>query len=257
MARIKTKIAVVSSIGILLIVGTATVTFKEIQKYTMDNSWRTREVELKKLNTVSAQVRILPSKYIPYGGWTVQHGKIMGVADEPIAIVKAAYNFKGLQDRIVPASLIPEGSYDFIASLPSGNFEALQAEIKRKFGLVAKVEMIETNVLLMTVKNLNAPGLRPSRKQGGSFSIAPQGGITGVDMQISDLTDFTELYLETPVIDKTGLRGNYDYDLQWDEEWDGRKPVTGPFKQALLQRLGLELVPTNMPVKMLVVEKVK
>jgi uncharacterized protein (TIGR03435 family) len=50
-----------------------------------------------------------------------------------------------------------------------------------------------------------------------------------------------------PVIDQTGLTGNYDF-------------ITGAFgpneiNQVFLDQLGLELVPSREPVEMLVVEK--
>jgi hypothetical protein len=46
----------------------------------------------------------------------------------------------------------------------------------------------------------------------------------------------------------TSLKGYYD--LKWDSSPDG-------LKQAELENLGLELVSTNMPIEMLVVEKAK
>ena len=58
-----------------------------------------------------------------------------------------------------------------------------------------------------------------------------------------------------PVLDKTGLANFFDFNLDCsrvdlkNQDWDMAKRA--------LDELGLELVPTNMPIKMLVVEKVK
>jgi uncharacterized protein (TIGR03435 family) len=58
-----------------------------------------------------------------------------------------------------------------------------------------------------------------------------------------------------PIINATGLTNRFDFDLNCSQidlankNWD-------KVNQAL-DRLGLELVPTNMPIEMLVVEKVK
>lgn len=60
--------------------------------------------------------------------------------------------------------------------------------------------------------------------------------------------------LNTPVIDRTGLTNNFDIDLTWAQS-DWRNVNAPALKTALLNRLGLELVPANMPVQMLVVEK--
>jgi uncharacterized protein (TIGR03435 family) len=59
-----------------------------------------------------------------------------------------------------------------------------------------------------------------------------------------------------PVIDQTGLTQNYHIDLKWNERW-GQDPNHDALKQALLDQIGLELVPGREPVEMLVVEKVK
>jgi uncharacterized protein (TIGR03435 family) len=253
MAWTKVKTAIVTGAVILFTAATATITVKEIHEHAFDNSWRTMPLNPKKLNQVSAQVRILPSKYIPFGGYT-DHDKIMGIAEPAIDVVGAAYGFYW-DTRIVLLTPLPDDSYDFIASLPSGNREALQMEIRRKFGVLAKREMVKTNVLLLTVKYPNAPGLKPSTKRGGGSSLG-QGRFTGVNLPISHIVGYAEVFLNTPVIDRTGLNRNFDFDLKWDEEWDDRRrQIPGPFKQALLDQLGLELVPTNMPIEMLVVEK--
>jgi uncharacterized protein (TIGR03435 family) len=64
-----------------------------------------------------------------------------------------------------------------------------------------------------------------------------------------------ERRLGKPVIDQTGLNGRYDIRLQWQSppsESDNEH-----FQQALLDQLGLELVPSRQPIAMLVVEKTK
>jgi uncharacterized protein (TIGR03435 family) len=63
-----------------------------------------------------------------------------------------------------------------------------------------------------------------------------------------------EADLQIPVVDQTGLTNEYDFSLRWDGP-DSRQPDSEGLKQALLDQLGLELVPTNMPIEMLVVTK--
>lgn len=65
-----------------------------------------------------------------------------------------------------------------------------------------------------------------------------------------------ERYFKTPVIDQTGLTRTYDINLTWDEN-DRQHPNPVGLKQALAEQLGLELVPTNTLIEILVVEKVK
>ena len=60
-----------------------------------------------------------------------------------------------------------------------------------------------------------------------------------------------ENMLQIPVINQTGIAGRFDIDLQWNLN----DPQHDSLKQALLDQLGLELMPTNMPIGMLIVEK--
>jgi len=68
---------------------------------------------------------------------------------------------------------------------------------------------------------------------------------------IDSLAANLEPILKIPVLNQTGLAGNFDIDLKWDD----RNPEG--LKQTVLDTLGLELVPGRVPVEMLVVEKVK
>jgi uncharacterized protein (TIGR03435 family) len=59
-----------------------------------------------------------------------------------------------------------------------------------------------------------------------------------------------------PVVDETGLTQHFNIDLKWNEK-GRRDPNHEAVKKAMLDQLGLELVPSNMPIEMLVVEKAK
>jgi uncharacterized protein (TIGR03435 family) len=72
---------------------------------------------------------------------------------------------------------------------------------------------------------------------------------------IYGLTQELETQLGMPVFDQTGLTNRYAFDLRWDKH-PGETPAD-TIKRVVLDQLGLDLVPTNMPVDMLVVEKVK
>ena len=72
---------------------------------------------------------------------------------------------------------------------------------------------------------------------------------------ISGLKDSLQAALQIPVVDQTGLKGLYDFKLTWDNS--DRTKIRENVRQAVLDQLGFKLVPTNMPVEMLVVERVK
>ena|ERR1700722_15175067 len=111
--------------------------------------------------------------------------------------------------------------------------------------------MLNTDVLLLKIISVNAPGLkvdtttaRGMRQEWGSSTY------WATNLPVSDLASCLEdTIFQRPVIDETGLTDKYDIDIKWtsyDED---------SLKKVLLDQLGLELVPTNMPVEMLVVEK--
>ena len=143
---------------------------------------------------------------------------------------------------------------------PTARVEALQKELKRKFGVVGRRETRETDVLLLRVKRPDAPGLETQCTTGhngfSSFHDQSDNEFPSGPAQcrMPDFDLYLERTFEIPVVDQTGLAGRYDIDLKWNET---RLAATDPtiLKQALLDQLGLELVPGNEPIEMLVIEK--
>jgi uncharacterized protein (TIGR03435 family) len=178
---------------------------------------------------------------------------MLGVSIPAMDVVLAAYDFD-LQRRVILKTNLPPGRFDFIASLQRGNKAALRKEIQRRFGVVAKRETLETQVLLLKVRFPNAPGLKPSARIGQQQSVA-NNEYTCSNLPITYLADYLETYIGIPVLDRTGLAGTFDLDLKWNEEQDENgKPLPGPLNSALLEELGLELVPSSEPIEMLLVE---
>jgi uncharacterized protein (TIGR03435 family) len=79
--------------------------------------------------------------------------------------------------------------------------------------------------------------------------------IKWANQPLSKITSFLESGSPVPVIDQTDATNRCSIDIKWVE--DGRDTEHKALQQVLLDQLGLELVPTNMPIEMLVVEKAK
>ncbi|MGD0412653.1 MAG: TIGR03435 family protein [Verrucomicrobiota bacterium] len=258
MAWIKVKTAIVAGVAAVLAVGTTTVTIKEIRNHKMYD-WRVKGIDndiIAKLDTWPAQVWIEPAKDTHAGNQLgLGHdGKLMG-RNTPLSwLLRNAYG-KNQTWMVLPPNL-PEDGYDYMANLPQGSAEALQREINRKFGVVVRRELRETNVLIFKIGKAGAHGIkRPADTQKGER--AGSDTLTWMDQPLSRLHDFLEDFFKTPIIDETGLAGDYDFALQWDEQWwfKNRDNLEG-FKQIISDQLGLELVPSRQPIEMLVVEKV-
>jgi uncharacterized protein (TIGR03435 family) len=252
MAWTKAKTAIVVGAGILLAAGTATVTVKAIHDH-RKYSWEVQNPDSGTLAQAAPQITIVRAKFLQgAGGWVAQDGKALGIGARVNDMLEFAYTTDA---RMVFSGELPQERYDFIANLPQGSALALRTELKKQFGLLGRREMIETNILVLTVKYPNTKGLKPSRI-GDRSSRNPQfGEYACINQPISGLTYFLELYLGLPVIDRTGLTGGFDMDVKWNEP-DRQRRNTDGLKQALLDQLGLELVPAREPIEMLVVEKV-
>jgi uncharacterized protein (TIGR03435 family) len=248
MAWTKMKTAVVSGVVVLLAAGTTTVTVKEVAAH-RNEVWR-EKYDLSVLNRIPQQVKILAAVSSRRGGtWGGGSPGMMGLGVRVADIVQSAYG--GTLGRMIFSVPLPGGNYDFISSFHDGADTALQQEIQKKFELIARRELIETNVLVLTVRDHNAAGLRTSSATAGE-TVANRDRDSGSyqckNEPISNLVGFLEDYLGTPVVDQTGLTDNYDIVLIGDHTREGLKRV-------VLKELGLELVPGREPIEYLVVER--
>lgn len=258
MAWTKAKTAIVAGVVLLFAVGTTTVTVKEIQAH-RTYPWQVSGFNGQRLNQAAPQVAILRSKIASasMGNNTPQGnsvGKMMGTGVSAQSVVQAAYGMWSSTGTVFLIEL-PKGRFDFISSLPSGNEEALQQEVKQKFGAIAKKERREADVLLLKVNHSDAPGLKRGTAKRVSVN-EDKGRLSCVGCTLDSLAANLEPILNIPILNQSGLAGNFDIDLKWDAtDWQHRNPDA--LKQSLLDQLGLELVPSHEPIEMLTVEKVK
>ena len=167
-------------------------------------------------------------------------------------LLSFAYDGSGLQ-TILPTDL-PEENFDLLFTLPNGK-QALRDQIKKQLGLIAHREMREADVLILKAKNVTPPGIRPSKGESPNMMTgAFKYSLTNQEFRF--LVGFLESHFGKPVLNRTGLRGRYDVELHWEPTLDP-DAENQEIKQALLDQLGLELVPGREPLEMLIVEKVK
>jgi uncharacterized protein (TIGR03435 family) len=252
MAWAKAKTIIVAGVGILFVAGTATITVKEIEEYRI-YPWQDQEglFDGGLLDRQPPQVRILPSRFTNFAEGNMGD-KIMGTGLPAQQVVAAAYGSDSA--RMISSVALPKGRFDFIACLPSGNQEALRREVRRKFHAIGKVETRDTDVMLLMQESSDASRLKPGRDGNNSSMLWRDQGsrLEFRNEPLADLASEMEALSKIPVIDKTGLTNRYDFDLNFSQtdlenkNWD-----------SALNQVGLKLVPTNMPIEMLVVEKAK
>lgn len=104
--------------------------------------------------------------------------------------------------------------------------------------------------------------------RGPMIRMGGPGNLTGQGMTTGQLADMLSRQLHKPIVDKTGLTGNYDIALQWTPDTpmmspgpEGTAPpvdASGPtIFTALEEQLGLKLEPTKGPITTLVIDHIE
>ena len=151
MAWSQTKTVIVAAMIAILAAGTTTVTVKEVHQHNQDAQWDLANADTRTLDKAPHIVRIIPTKFPDDGGWIGNNHRSLGIAEDIQGLIQAAYG--GYYGRTIYPAPLPGGKYDFIANLPTGSPEALQNEIQRQFGLVGRLQTLETNVLFLKMSD--------------------------------------------------------------------------------------------------------
>ncbi len=258
----KTKTAIVAGIVLLLVAGPTTVAIEKARDQRLEKIWRiNKDVRTAVIDKLPPLFKIVPTKFgPPWVNWKAgSHGDKFAGARARVGILAVyAYGFSRIQIRFADPE--PTNRFDFVATLRHGNEAALREFIKDKFDLVGHPATENMDVLLLRVSRAGAAGLKPAITgkedtywKAGIYhsSNAP---IDNGAPRFEGLAHFLESYFGKPVIDETGLTQYYSIELRWKETEAAANPAG--LKQALLDTLGLELVPTNAPFQILVMEKV-
>jgi uncharacterized protein (TIGR03435 family) len=258
MAWTNAKTAIALTAGLLVAAGTTTVVVSQLDSFRVsDQLWA--DIDRVDLDKAPAALILRPTHFagarIPNGqsltlskrvtskGRIQMIGKGIDFSD----LIRHAYDLdsKFYSVRTLYPAGLPQGRYDFLATLSDHPEEKLQEEIRKQFGYVAHVEVRETNVLLLTVAN---PALLEAKAVPGSTLQWFNETQT-----LPTIATSWENGLLIPIVDKTGSTNRYD-----------PRNVSVPYSsdlavvnQTLVTNLGLQLVPGREPIEMLVVERVK
>jgi uncharacterized protein (TIGR03435 family) len=191
------------------------------------------------------------------------------------ALIAAAYDLTPAAVLGGPA-WIDSDHFDIVAVTPGHilpthdeQMSMLRSLLADRFQLTFHREPKEFSIYAMEVDK-SGPKLRPSTASPDQPSqmigqILPQRILMpGRNVTMKEFAALLQrAILDRPVVDKTGLTGHYDFDLEWAPEdlqsgdvkaapADSPSP---PFFTAIQEQLGLRLVATRGPVEALVVDK--
>ncbi len=260
----KTKTALVLSVVVLGVVGTTFIVRKTSVDEKADDSWRSAGLTWQQVGQTAPQVKILPTKFQPPVTimLTSEGIKWGGINVTVREILRAAYRCG--PGRVAFPAGEPQEKYDFISTLRQDTEEGLQREVKKTLGLTGRWANLETNILALKVRNPDAPGLKQAVYSPSEYGNLRGGHIHCFGESLSwkprrppwGLTKHLERIFQMPVVDETDLKGSYNIDLLWKVKADPNDNQEA-VKQALIDQLGLELLPAHQAVEMLIVEKVQ
>jgi uncharacterized protein (TIGR03435 family) len=175
-------------------------------------------------------------------------GKIEIHAVKPDYLLSLAYNLPA--DRFIFTSPVPDGTYSLVEVPGSGQDSipapVVQAAVTSGLHLQATEKKITKTAWVLVASDASKKLLTSTAAAPNtSMQAYMNGQVRMVNGSIDALAGLLENALQAPVINETGITGNFDVDLDIPEG-DG---VTA--KQTLLQKMGLELRQQDRPVTMI------
>jgi uncharacterized protein (TIGR03435 family) len=269
MAWMKVKTAMVVGATLILTLGTATVVVKNMSGPSIRNlAWtddpRYWEIDFndadpraipKRLKQLPPVFVLRPTRFNENVGSISSGDRILGRNRNLAALIQIAYD-ESCTHRLVLPDNFPKDGYDLMLTLEKTPREALQKEIKQRFGFVAHRETNEVDVLLLKIKEPGAAGL-VTTKGGTPFWSFPNAE-KKVEIKNQSLAGIAGCFgsqLKMIVFDRTELSGRYDCSFRWQNR--NGETDTDAFKRVVLELFGLEFVLAREAVKRLVVERVK
>ena len=171
-------------------------------------------------------------------------------------LMAGAYNSNPC--RVVLPSSAPKNNFDYLVTMPERPEaqEHLRLAVQKKIDYTAHREMCDEDVLALKVQDPALPGLKVSDADEKPSIAVSNTKITFTHQQLGVLTspkaDFLEGFLQTPVVDRTGVKGFYDFSLV-----DSQKNLNRDDVDKILNGWGLMLESGTASIEMLVVEKAR
>jgi uncharacterized protein (TIGR03435 family) len=201
-------------------------------------------------------------------------GGVSTNGDSPMQVLAANISFAELMATAFDVNfynlVLPQGAptsgFDLLMTGPEATRGQLQAAIKSQLGYSAHFDSRPTNVLLLTLRQADAPGLHPSKATTkGSRTQWAGMSLFSSNAPISILVSSLQSYFDPPIIDRSGLTGKFDITFSFNFHPSVRDAAKGSLselmgeviKQSLPEQLGLGLDPGIEPIEVLVVEAEK
>jgi len=212
-------------------------------------------------------------------------GRAYNAVNMPLRrIIATAYDLQLEEFRLVGDQPLLDERFDITATIPESASPRpvpamLRALLAERFKLAVHTETRDASVLALTIKRGDGrlgPNLRQAAidcaaaEAAGRAIPAPEPGqppiceseisdrIKGRGQPLSSLARMLAMFLQRRVLDKTGLTGGFDFDLQFEGAAAGPGvDASSALVTALEDQLGLKLQSTRAPVDFVVIDAIE
>jgi uncharacterized protein (TIGR03435 family) len=187
------------------------------------------------------------------GGWSWSRTSIRGDGMTVEEALVLAFDLAS-RARISSSDPLPDKGLSIRAKVPASH-EALlrpmlQQALRATLGLSLEREESETEVYVLTaLENLGRDLRRAPPGNAVGHASEDEGLMLASKAEVRGLVSKIEAVVGKPVIDRTGLTGEFDWDLQFEPG------NVESLIRAVREQLGLVLTPASERVEMLVVER--
>ncbi len=181
-------------------------------------------------------------------------------------LMRMAYHLQDYQIQGAPAWADSSG-YDIEARAAAGQGEPpreemlkmIQALLAERFHLAMHRETRQLPVYDLVVGKVG-PKLKPADSSASSDGTVRMGQLATQKMSMALLTSILAFDVKKPVNDKTGLKGDYAFTLEWTTglgEEDAGQATRPSLFTAVQEQLGLKLESVKGPVEVVVIDMVE
>ena len=161
-------------------------------------------------------------------------------------------------DALFGPEWLGDNRFDIVARMPADTPAGqgrlmLQSLLAERFGLKVHRETRSVSGYAL-IAGKNPPAMHEKPAGAEAKTNAGRGGLNGTHASMADLARLLALQLSQTVQDQTGLKGVFDFNLEWS--LDSARPEDRVFTilTTVEEKLGLKLRPQKVSVDVLVVD---
>jgi uncharacterized protein (TIGR03435 family) len=211
-----------------------------------------------------ASIRAAPQADPKTGSWSIPgSGRFTATHVSLVLLVQLAYGIDNSQIANKPGWLESD-LYDIVAK-PEDGIHLTRDELKprlqnllhQRFHLVTHMEMRSSRGYALVVAKGGPRLTSTKRDHFPGFRIhVGSGDMRGFNWSMPQLAKYLTPAAGFPVVDQTGITGNYDISFSYNPETDAGDSTLPPLDAALKEATGLFLKPQKVSVETIVIDSV-